>query len=108
MANVYDLKPGSIGVVAHTLKPHELNGWVKRVKDQATYCAGDLVFNNDLYFLNVHVPRGTFVFILSEQELKHSTSIISDFFYEVLWEETIVLLKRDTVFNPYYNSVQAS
>lgn len=105
MPHVHDLKPGSIGLVAHTMKPHELNGWVKRLNvDKMKYYTNDLMFRGNLYFLNLHVPHGTLVLILSEQSLKRTTSSIPGSFYQVLWGETVVFLKRDLLINPYLNS----
>jgi hypothetical protein len=55
---VHNLKPGALGLVAHTMKSHELNGWVKTdvtIKVLPT----TLVVDGEFYGLNVHIPHAT-------------------------------------------------
>lgn len=97
---VHRLKPGSLGLVAHTLKPYELNGWVKGVDIKTRWHISQLVFHGHVYCLNVHVPHGTLVLVVSEQK----PSNISESYYEVLWGETVLFLKKETLLNPYFQN----
>jgi hypothetical protein len=106
---VHRLKPGSLGLVAHTMKPYELNGWIKRVSiDKTKWYTNDLVFCGQLYFLNAHVPHGTLVLVLSEQDLKRTTDTTTESYYEVLWGETKLFVKKETLLNPYFRNEESS
>ena len=105
---VHNLKPGALGLVAHTMKPHELNGWVKRVVvDSTQYYPSDLMFGGNLYKLDLHIPHGTLVLVLSENQLRTASSNIYSRYYQVLWGETALFIRGDRVFNPYFNGEES-
>jgi hypothetical protein len=99
---VHNLKPGALGLVAHTMKSHELNGWVKTdvtIKVLPT----TLVVDGEFYGLNVHIPHATFVLILSEHSLRtvYNSSVVR--YYKVLWRDMICLIKRELLINFHVN-----
>jgi hypothetical protein len=108
MSHVHDLKPGSLGLVAHNLKPYELNGWVRGVDIKRRCNISKLIFHGHVYCLNVHVPHGTLVLVVSEQKPSNSLESYSfdvyNSYYEVLWGETVLFLKKETLLNPYFQN----
>ena len=108
--DVHELKPGALGLIAHKMKPHELNAWVKRIGvDPIPYYSSDLLYpDGSLYMLDKHIPHSTLVLVVSKKQLKKCYSNTSWPFYTVIWNEMIYLVKRDLVINPHANNIQES
>ena len=105
--DVHELKPGALGLIAHKMKPHELNAWVKRVGGDLTpYYSSDLLhLDGSLYMLDKHIPHSTLVLIVSKKQLKNYVDTTWTF-YKVIWNEMIYLVRRDLVINPRANDIQ--
>lgn len=103
--DVHGLKPGELGLVAHKMRNHELNAWVRRAGSppSSRYFPSDLVFHGNLYVLDLHIPHSTMVLVLSENQLRNVSFSTFQLFYQVIWNEMVCFVKRDLVINPHAN-----
>lgn len=96
---VHDLKPGSLGVIAHKMKPTEENAWVPDHQAKLAY----VHCNGVGYALKHHIPHGTIVMVVKEVSVTTYPAVPA-WFYEIIWSDLICLVRRELVINPHLNS----
>lgn len=106
MKNIHDIQPGKFGVVAHKMKPDQLNCWINLgyQESEITIWMGSVPwYNGNPLVLSYHIPHGTLVLVTAPARDMIFAGIDPKLYYRILWNEIDCWIKKELLINPYFN-----
>lgn len=102
--DVHELKPGTLGLIAHCMKPNEWNAYIKEPNPGKTPW---IFVDNVPYKLSLHIPHSSLVLVVKAFSASTVQPPIQSY-YEVIWQDFTCLVQRDLIINPRANDIQES